>query len=432
MSAERAPRGTQRSARRSAVSARTRTGILATIVAFGLIATGVGGYAAYALAQPLPAISPTVQPREPIATPEAIVALPSYGAAAIGEQDAPGTLLAGAEVDTTVPIASIAKVVTALVVLDAHPIDDGGEGAIITLTAQDSQRVADYRAITGATAPAPTGLEISQRSIIELMLVVSANNYADTLAVWAFGSVDAYVDAANAWLTAAGLAEVTVDDATGFSTANAATPRALLDLARLALDHPVVAETSAMSLIEVGGVGRFENRNPVLGVDGITGMKTGTTNAAGSCLLFSATVDEAGEELHLVGVVLGGPTGAIVGEDVRTMLASVRDDYRRVTLAVRDELVVRYAAPWGDSLELRVAEAASRVAWGAATSESVIRAPRLHPGEIPSAQEMIVQFGEEQVRVGLLWSGEISAPTLAWSLQEPLRRWGILPSDPVP
>jgi len=414
------------------VSARARAGILATIVAFGLIATGVSGYAAYALAQPLPVISPTVQPREPIATPEAIVALPGYGAAAIGEQDAPGTLLAGAEVDTALPIASIAKIVTALVVLDAHPIDDGGEGATITLTPQDSQRVADYTAIAGVTAPAPAGFEISQRSIIELMLVVSANNYADTLAVWAFGSVDAYVEAANAWLTAAGLAGVTVDDATGFSTANAATPRALLDLARRALDHPVVAEASALSLIEVAGVGRFDTRNPVLGVDGITGMKTGTTTAAGSCLLFSATVDEAGDEVRLVGVVLGGPTGAIVGDDARTMLASVRDDYRRVTLAVGNELVARYEAPWGDSVELRVAEAASRMAWGAATSESVIPAPRLYPGETPSAQEMIVRLDEERVRVGLTWSGEISAPDLAWRLQEPLRRWGILPADPAP
>jgi len=72
------------------------------------------------------------------------------------------------------------------------------------------------------------------------------------------------------------------------------------------------------------------------------------------------------------------------------------------------------------------------MAWGAATSESVIPAPRLYPGETPSAQEMIVRLDDERVRVGLTWSGEISAPDLAWRLQEPLRRWGVLPADPAP
>lgn len=407
---------------------RLRAGI-AAIVGAGLLASVTGAYTAYALALPLPAIAPEVQPRAAISTPAAEVALPGYGAAAIGEQDAPGTVLAGNDLDAPRSIASITKVVTALVVLDARPIEGDDRGETITLTAEDEQRVADYRAIVGVVAPAPAGTEITQRSVIELMLVHSANNYADTLAAWAFGSVDAYVEAANAWLTENGLEGITVADATGFATESAGTPRALLDLARLALAHPVTATAAGLPVVEVPGIGRFESRNPVLGQDGITGLKTGTTNAAGSCLLFSAVVEEAGETVPLVGVVLGGPTSPIVGGDVRALLASTRDDFRRIDLAADGEVVARYEAPWGGSAELRVAEDSAAVTWGAATSSSLIPAPRLRPGDPPEPQDMLVQLGDEQLRVGLAWSGSIPAPDLSWRLEQPLRLWGVLPAE---
>lgn len=410
---------------------RLRAGIAAVVTA-GMLAAVTGAYTAYAFALPLPAIAPEVQPRTSISTPAAEVALPGYGAAAIGERDAPGTALAGTELDTPRSMASITKVVTALVVLDARPIQGDDRGETITLTAEDEQRVADYRAIVGVVAPAPAGTEIAQRSVIELMLVHSANNYADTLAAWAFGSVDAYVEAANAWLDENGLDGITVADATGFATGSAGTPRALLDLARLALAHPVTATAAALPVVEVPGIGRFETRNPVLGQDGITGLKTGTTNAAGSCLLFSAVVEEAGETVPLVGVVMGGPTGPIVGGDVRALLASARDDYRRIDLAADGEVLARYEAPWGDSAELRVAEDTAAVTWGATTSSSLIPAPRLRAGDPPDAQDMLVQLGGDQLRVGLEWSGSIQAPDLAWRLEQPLRLWGVLPAEESP
>ncbi|WAB83446.1 hypothetical protein OVN20_10305 [Microcella daejeonensis] len=408
--------------------ARLRAGILA-IAIVGALVSAAGGYAAYAFSLPLPAIAPEVQPRSAVTTPAAEVALPGYGAAAIGEQDAPGTALAGGDLDTPRPIASITKVVTALVVLDARPIEGDGPGESITLTAEDAQRVADYRAIVGVVAPAPVGATVSQREVIQLMLVHSANNYADTLAAWAFGSVEAYVEAARVWLDENGLDGITVADATGFATESAGTPRALLDLARLALADPVISAAAALPAVEVPGIGRFETRNPVLGQDGITGLKTGTTNAAGSCLLFTAVVDRDGEQVRLVGVVLGGPSGAVVGGDVRALLTSALDDYRTVQIAADDELVARYEAPWGDTAELRVAESAAAMTWGAATSSSLIPAPRLQPGRTPRAEDMIVQFGEEQLRVGLEWSGSIQAPDLEWRLQQPLRFWGLLPAE---
>ncbi len=415
---------------RRARSPRTRLrAAIAAVVTAGLLASVTGAYAAYALALPVPAIAPEVQPRAAISTPAAEVALPGYGAAAIGEQDARGTALVGNDLDTPRPIASITKVVTALVVLDARPIEGDGPGETITLTAEDEQRVADYRAMTGVVAPAPAGFEIAQRDAIELMLVLSANNYADSLAAWAYGSVDAYVDAAAVWLAENGLDGITIADASGFATESAATPRALLDLARIALADPVTAAATSLPVVDVPGIGRYENRNPVLGLDGITGMKTGTTNAAGSCLLFTAVVEEAGEEVRLVGVVLGGPSGPIVGDDVRALLASARDDYRRIDLAADGEVVARYEAPWGDSAELRVAEDSAAVTWGAATSSSLIPAPRLRAGDPPDAQDMLVQLGGEQLRVGLEWSGSIQAPDLAWRLEQPLRLWGVLPAE---
>ncbi|MDO9590412.1 MAG: D-alanyl-D-alanine carboxypeptidase, partial [Microcella sp.] len=156
-------------------------------------------YGTYALLAPIDPIEPQVLAIESISTPTADVTLPVYGGSAIGDADS-DHLFAGTNVDTPRPIASITKVVTTLVVLDEYPIAEGTDGATITLSAADSRLVASYAAINGVTAPAPAGRTITQREVIELMMVHSANNYAETLAVWAFGSVDAYLVAARAWL----------------------------------------------------------------------------------------------------------------------------------------------------------------------------------------------------------------------------------------
>lgn len=407
---------------------RRRSLVLAAGITAGALATGAGLYSSYALMMPVPAVAGEAIERSSVATPAETVVLPGYGASAVGPLDEPGAVYAGTDLDTPRPIASITKVVTALVVLDAAPLATGESGPSITLDAAAGSLDEEYIARNGSYAPAREGLQLTQRQLIDLMLVWSANNYADTLAIWAFGSVEAYVEAAGAWIERNGLDGLRVVDATGFSPESAASPRALLDLARLAVANPVVAESTGLQRIEVPGVGAFENRNTALGLDGVTGLKTGTTEEAGACLLFSGRAEVDGEIVEVVGVVLDAEVHAQAAADTRTLLTSVIDDYRSVELGTAGEVVARWRAPWGDEAELRIADDARELVWGGATSQLFVPTPVLPPGGgVPANPLMIVQLGDEQVDVPLEWSGRIGGPDIWWRLVRPLREWGIVP-----
>nr|WP_246335473.1 hypothetical protein [Microcella alkalica] len=376
---------------------------------------------------PVPAVAGHVIERAIIATPVETVALPGYGASAIGPVDERGAVYAGVDVDTARPIASITKLVTALVVLDRSPIAAGESGPTITLDAAAGALDEEYIARNGSYAPAREGLQLTQRQMIDLMLVWSANNYADTLAIWAFGSIEAYVEAAAEWIDREGLEELRVADATGFSPQSSGTPRALLDLARLAVANPVVADSAGLERIDVPGVGVFENRNTALGLDGVTGLKTGTTQEAGACLLFSGRTEVDGELVETVGVVLDADVHARAAADSRTLLTSVVDDYRSVELGTAGEVVARWRAAWGDEVELRIADDARELVWGEATSQTFVPTPALAPGgRAPEDPLMIVQLGDEQLDVPLEWSGRMGGPDVWWRLMRPLREWGIL------
>ena len=396
---------------------RTARAIGSISLTLGLVATTA--YGTTALLAPLDPVQPELLPIATVSTPEAEVALPGYGGSAIGDAES-DHLFAGVDVDTQRPIASLTKVVTALVVLNEHPIEDGSAGATITLTAQDSQLVSRYAAINGTTAPAPAGRTITQREVIELMMVHSANNYAETLAVWAFGSVDAYLVAARAWLDREGLASIRIADTTGFSPDNVGSPREMLRLARIAATDPVVSAAAVMPRVSVPGIGSYDNRNLIVGVDGVTGLKTGTLRASGASLLFSAEHAGPTGQHRVVGVVLNGPDHVRVAADVRALLASVRDDYHEVTLVQAGTIVARYTAPWGDTAELRIAQGVDDRVWGAMSSVAVVHASPLQPGvDDDVAAYVELRYGGRRVMVPVEWVGTIADPPLDWRLAQP-------------
>jgi D-alanyl-D-alanine carboxypeptidase (penicillin-binding protein 5/6) len=389
------------------------------VALLALVASSIG-YTAYAALAPLPAVAPVVLPLEQVSTPAPTVTLPAYGASAIaaaeGEQ-----IYAGRDLDTPRPIASIAKVVTALVVLAEHPIEGDGPGAAITLTAADSRLPARYAAINGTVAPAPAGAVVTQRQMIELMMVHSANNYAESLAVWGFGSVDAYLAAARRWLDARGLEGIRIADTTGFSADNRATPRDLVSLARIAAADPVVATASARRTLTVAGIGTYENRNLALGTAGITGLKTGTLRVVGSNLLFSGTVTAGETPVDVVGVVIGAPDQATIARDLRRLIASVVDDYHSISIGEPGAVVAEYTAPWGDTAQLVVDETVDDLVWGEVRSVAFTSAPEVRPGlDAGAAPTLIVRYGDRDVRLDLRWVGSIDEPPLTWRLAQPI------------
>jgi len=334
------------------------------IAVFGGVALvlAAGFYAPLTLLAPAPTSEPTAIPYSAIGPVTPVLSFPSYGAAGIGAVGYDG-VLARSGTEDALPIASITKVITALVVLDAHPLAPGEPGPTATFTATDEQFYAEQVAQDGIVAPVAAGQTMSERNMLDLALMASANNYAQSAAAWAFGTEGAYVEAAGAWLAGNGLTGTTITDATGIQPTNTSTVTDLIAIAKLALDNPVVAEIAATTVVDIPGIGVVENRNGLLGIDGVDGIKTGTLDESGACLLFSADHEIAGETVTLVGVVLGGPDHDTINTAIRGLLAEVDSGFRTVELATAGQVFGSYTTPWGDASNVVAAEGSSLLAW---------------------------------------------------------------------
>ncbi|HYI34103.1 MAG TPA: D-alanyl-D-alanine carboxypeptidase, partial [Glaciibacter sp.] len=277
-----------------------------------------------------PAAAVVTQPAA-LTAPAAQPVWPGVGASAIGALGFPGVLASSGE-QTAVPIASITKMVTALVILDAKPLTGDEPGPTITFTDDDVDIYYDVIAENGSVAPVVAGMELSQREAFTAMLLPSANNYSVSMAVWAYGSLDSYYAAADAWLQENGLTGTVVADTSGLSPESVSTPSDLVALGKLVLDEPALASIVAQKSADLPTIGTVKNTNKLLGKHGVDGIKTGTTDEAGACLLFSADFEVDGKTITVVGVMLGADTHPELNDAITALIESVKPGFRQVPL----------------------------------------------------------------------------------------------------
>ncbi len=317
---------------------------LAAVVVIAVIAGWVAG-AGGAGSAPTPA--ETTASAEATATATAAVPeiaggtaasleFPAVGAGAVGIAHDDGTVeVLGQGGETgTVPIASITKVITSLVVLDAHPLADAGDqGPTITLGQADLDITAEVEAEDQFTEPMYAGQQVTLRDALAITLLTSANNYAESVALWAFGSQEAYLAAARAWLSEHGLGATTLADASGLDPGSASSSADLLRVAALAHADPALLSIAGTASLEQVDLGTIANQNILLGENGVDGLKTGSTSYAGFTLLTSAVVTIGATPVTLVSVVLGTESLDARFGDTRALLASAQAGLREVTLA---------------------------------------------------------------------------------------------------
>ena len=198
---------------------RLRRLVVAVLTAFILVVViGVP----VAILAPVPKAEATVPTAGPTTTSAGHAVFPSFGDGAVGAVGLPGILArSGASPHS---IASITKVVTMLVVLERKPLSGTQEGPSITFTQRDVQFYQDVIAVNGSSAPVQAGWKLTERQAIETTMLPSANNYAESLAVWAYGSVPKYLTAARAFLKAHALTHTTLVDTNGLDAGDRSTP----------------------------------------------------------------------------------------------------------------------------------------------------------------------------------------------------------------
>jgi D-alanyl-D-alanine carboxypeptidase (penicillin-binding protein 5/6) len=388
---------------------------------FGALGVVLGAvfYLPMTLLAPIAPVPAAVAPVEVEAQPVATLEWPAIGASAVGAIGYDGVLGAAGQ-DAPVPIASITKIISALVVLEARPLALGDTGPDIAFTAKDVAIRAAYQSVNGKTEPVSAGLVLSQRQVMDVMLVESANNYAESLVTWAFGSVEEFLPVAERWLADKGLASTSISDATGMSPRNVSTAADLVTLGKLALADPVVNAIVGTPIEQVPGVGELKNSNALLGIDGIRGIKTGTLDEAGACLLFAADYAVGDETVTIVGAVLGGTDHKALNLTVRTLLADVLAGFREVTLTTAGEPFGSYTTAWGETARLVAAEDASVVVWSDTPVDTTISADEVGVAKRGAdLGEAVFTVRGEVITVPLELDTTITDPGAWWRLTNP-------------
>ncbi|MFD0133312.1 D-alanyl-D-alanine carboxypeptidase family protein [Streptomyces sp. NPDC127159] len=220
---------------------------------------------------------------------------------------------------TPVPIASIAKVMTAYVILRDHPLRDGEPGPRVTV---DESAANESVSGVESSVPVVQGRRLSERQLLELMLIPSGNNIARLLARWDAGSQQAFVAKMNRAAHDLGMDRTTYTGASGIEPTTTSTSADQLKLARQVVRDKVFRSVVALPSTTVPGVpGTILNTNTLLGTSGVIGLKTGSSTPAGGALMWAATApDRRGRDRLALGVVLHQRAGTSPQEGLNAAL----------------------------------------------------------------------------------------------------------------
>ncbi|MFE6849303.1 D-alanyl-D-alanine carboxypeptidase family protein [Streptomyces sp. NPDC057674] len=213
------------------------------------------------------------------------------------------------------PIASVTKTMTAYVILRDHPLKGSQKGPEIEI----DQKAADQgKAEHESTARVQTGQTYSEKELLELLMIPSANNVARLLARWDAGSEAAFVKKMNAAAKDLGMTQSTYTDPSGLLDSTVSTPQDQLKLAKAVMQYDVFREIVNMPNVTVDGIpGRIENNNNILLQPGVSGIKTGSSTPAGGNLLWSANTIVDGQNRRILGIVMGAKDAEQLGEKLQ-------------------------------------------------------------------------------------------------------------------
>ena len=382
-----------------------------------LVIVVLAGLIYFAYQRPLPEASAKLVGFASVAGKKPVIKWPSYGQSAVGTLDY--GLLDESIDQKPLPTASVAKVITALAVLKKMPLTKGQSGPVITITDEDVESYNYYATHDGSLVNVIKGEEITEYQALQALLLPSANNIAETLARWAFGSLDAYNIYANSLVAQLNMSKTYVADSSGFSPLTVSTASDLVKLAVAALKEPVLAEIVSQREAVVPVAGRITNTNPILGQSENIGIKTGNTNEAGGCYLFAARHDfKNGHSQTVVGAIMAAPSLKQSVADSLPLLSSVYQGFSFVDLIKSGQHIADYSYPWGASNQALASSDVSVFAWGGENLR-IASTPMSLPFDKPKGYgigSVKVSSKIDQSSSGLYSKSNSSGPSIQWRL----------------
>jgi D-alanyl-D-alanine carboxypeptidase (penicillin-binding protein 5/6) len=223
-----------------------------------------------------------------------------------------------------VPIASLAKVMTAYLTLERYPLSASQDGFTHTITAAQAQTKDQDAAEDQSVVAVRASEQLTERQMLEALLIPSGNNIAEMLANLVAGSEGRFIAEMNTKARALGMDHTIYTDPSGFDPATVSIAADQLRVFRRAMRFPVFRQIVSMASVTLPVAGTLTNFNPLLAA-GYVG-KTGSDSAAGGCLAFFTRVAVGGHRTTAVGVVLGQGQGS----DTSRLLTAAGDAARQL------------------------------------------------------------------------------------------------------
>lgn len=310
----------------------------------------VGAYTGAQLLRPLPSPRIVAAERQHTADGQFSVPWPAKGQGAVRVSGSGDVGTFGEQ--KPVPIASVAKVMTAYVILKGHPLRKNDPGPDITI---DAKAVADGTSdnesrIQGLTADT----KFSQQDILKMLMIKSGNNAARLLARWDTGSDSeaAFVEKMNAAARELGMRDTTYTDPSGLDAGTVSTAADQLRLAEAVMKDEVFRTIVAIPSAPIKGLpDPLINNNDLLSVQGLSvrGIKTGSSTPAGGALMWAAYKSVGDETPLILGTLM---EQRVDGPDpnAANSLALVLANSKRIIEAVRTALASTTLIRKGDTV----------------------------------------------------------------------------------
>ena len=237
-------------------------------------------------------------------------------------------------------------------------------------------------------------------------------------AKWDAGSVPAFVEKMNRTAQELGMANTRFVDVSGYQSGSVSTAADLLVIAREAMAIPVFAEIVNTKSIRLPTAGTVNNVNELLGVDGIIGIKTGFTEDAGGNLAFAARREAAGQQIDVVGVVLGQKDRPAAFAATRTILNSLNTGLQVVRAIPAGQPVGQADPAWGGEVDIIVPDDVMMLIWPGMTMQTVVEITEV-PADGKQGDQvgwLTVRIGEQEQRVPLVLARDIEGAGIAWKL----------------
>jgi serine-type D-Ala-D-Ala carboxypeptidase (penicillin-binding protein 5/6) len=245
---------------------------------------------------------------------------------------------------TPIPTASVAKAMTAYLILKHHPLT--GHAQKLRVSRAEALAFGHQVALGQSLVPVRSGEVLTEGQALQALMLASADNVAQILGRWDAGSVPAFVKRMNVEAKALGMTQTRYTDPSGYDKRTKSTAADQMKLANAAMRLPGYAKVVSQRTAVIPVAGKIQNFNKLLREPGVVGIKTGSMSAAGGCLLFAARSNVAGHQVTILGTVLGQRSGR-VGDlnqafvSSHNLLAAVHKALRPVTIVKKNQVVAR-------------------------------------------------------------------------------------------